>query len=289
MAVDKPFTGKTIFITGAARGQGRAHAELLADRGASVVLFDGPALVASVEYSLGSAKEVEEIASLIRDTGGAAIALQGDVRSQTDLDSAVAEAIGTFGTVDGLVANAGIWGELATVWGLSELAWNDTIDINLSGCWRSIKAVAPGMIAAGRGSIVLTSSVLGHGEGMALGANYAASKHGVIGLMMSAALELGPYGIRVNAICPGHIDTEMHRWQGAMDYVAGHEGGTPEDNERAGHHFGILKGQGPLAPQEVSKAVAYLLSDEASTLTGTILPIDAGHSILPRFNQSPVY
>jgi NAD(P)-dependent dehydrogenase (short-subunit alcohol dehydrogenase family) len=283
------FEGEVVLITGAARGQGAAHAELLASRGASVVLFDAPrSPTPSVKYPLGTVAQLNEVAEKIRANGGSALPVEGDVRSQADLDGAVAAAVRQFGRLDGLIANAGIWGELASVWEMSEETWQEILDINLSGCWRSIKAVVPAMIAAGKGSIVVVSSVLGFGEGMALGGNYAASKHGLIGLMMTAALELGPENVRVNAVCPGFIDTDMHRWQDSMDYMAGQPGGNEESLTQAGRYYSNLKGRGPLDASEVAKTAAFLLSAEAAQLTGVILPVDAGHTILPRVNQSPV-
>ena len=281
--------GKVALITGAARGMGASHARVLASKGAAVVMLDAPGPVPTAEYAMSTAEALHEHAAAIREAGGHALAIEGDVRSQDDLDGAVAKALSEFGKLDLLVANAGIWGELANIWQMSEAAWQETLDINLSGPWRTVKAAAPAMIENGEGAIVLISSVVGMGEGLPLSANYSAAKHGVIGLLRTAAMELGPLNIRVNAICPGFIRTGLHGWQGAVDLMAGHPGGTEADLIQAGHHYGILKGRGPLEPSHVSHAVAYLLSDEASEVTGAIIPIDAGHTILPRVNGSPAY
>ena len=281
--------GRVVLITGAGRGMGASHAKVLSGHGAAVVLLDGPGPVPTAEYAMSTSADLQAVTTSVRDAGGQALAIEGDVRSQDDLDSAVAKAISEFGKVDMLVANAGIWGELAPIWEMSEEAWLETLNINLSGPWRSIKAVAPNMIENGEGSIVLISSVVGFGEGLPLSANYTAAKHGVIGLLRAAAMELGPLNVRVNAICPGFIRTGLHGWQGAVDLMAGHPGGTEEDLIQAGHSYGILKGRGPLDPSHVSHAVAYLLSDEAWAVSGSILPVDAGHTILPKINPAPAY
>jgi NAD(P)-dependent dehydrogenase (short-subunit alcohol dehydrogenase family) len=281
--------GKVAFITGAGRGMGASHARVLAQEGAAVVLLDAPAPVPTAEYAMSTLEALTSVADDVLAAGGHALVVEGDVRLQADVDRAVAKGIAEFGKIDLLVANAGIWGELGRIWEMSEEAWQETVNINLSGVWRSIKAVAPNMIENGEGSMVLISSVVGIGEGLPGSANYAAAKHGVIGLLRTAALELGPLNIRVNAVCPGHIRTGLHGWQGALDLMAGHPGGTLDDLQEAGHHYGILKGRGPLDPSDVSQTVAFLLSDEASNLTGAIIPVDAGHTILPRTNQSPAY
>jgi NAD(P)-dependent dehydrogenase (short-subunit alcohol dehydrogenase family) len=278
------FDDKVVFITGAGRGMGASHARVLGAQGASVILVDGPGAVPTAEYSMSTPADVEKVAADIRSAGGTSIAIEGDVRVQDSLDAAVAKGISEFGRIDHLVANAGIWGELAPIWEMSEEAWQETVNINLSGIWRAIKAVAPNMIERGNGSMVLVSSVVGMNEGLPNSANYSSAKHGVLGLMRTAAMELGPLGVRVNAICPGFIRTGLHGWQGALDVMAGHDGGTLDDLEEAGYHYGILKGLGIVEPSEVSGTVAFLLSDAASSVTGAIVPVDGGHTILPRSN-----
>jgi len=281
-------SGRTALITGAGRGQGAAHARELASRGAAVVLFDGPGPIQSVEYAMATAEQTEDVAAEIRRAGGRARAFAGDVRSRDDLDQAVKMAEVEFGPVDMVVANAGIWGEIAPIWETTEVAWAETLAVNLTGSWNTIQAVIPRMIERNKGSIVLVSSVLGLDEGMAGGAPYSVTKHGIIGLLRNAALELGPHGICVNAICPGFIDTDMHRWQGAYDIMSGRPNGTPDDLVQAARHYAILRGNRGIDPEQVSKTVAFLLSEEASILTGVVMPVDAGHSIMNRVNQSPV-
>jgi NAD(P)-dependent dehydrogenase (short-subunit alcohol dehydrogenase family) len=142
------------------------------------------------------------------------------------------------------------------------------------------------MIERRSGSIIMTSSVNGFEAG-ASWAHYVAAKHGVIGLMKSVALELAPYGIRCNAICPGAIDTGMTNWQGAYNMIAGNDRGTRDDYITSTRSFTALAGFSALPPEIVAQAVVGLVSDEASAITGIALPIDAGHLVLPRRNTSP--
>lgn len=280
-------TDKVVLITGAARGMGAAHAEVLAAEGADLVLLDGPGTVTTADYSMSTSEDLDRVVAAVESNGGRAIAIHGDVRSLADQQKAAAAAIEHFGKLDCLVANAGIWGQLATIADMSEEAWQETVDINLTGMWKSVKAVAPYMIDRGEGAIVLISSISGL-EGQALSANYSAAKHAIIGLMRSAAMELGPHNVRVNVICPGFIDTPIHHWQGAYDLLAGHEGGTLDDRNNAARYYGILKGRGPLDPRRVSDSVLYLASEMSSEITGLVIPVDAGHMVAPHFNPAPV-
>jgi NAD(P)-dependent dehydrogenase (short-subunit alcohol dehydrogenase family) len=150
-----------------------------------------------------------------------------------------------------------------------------------------VKAVAPHMMERREGAIVLIGSS-NSSEGGVNCAHYTAAKHGGIGLMRTFALELAPYGIRCNAVCPGAMNTDMLRWQGAYDMMAGHPGASAEHLERAGHHWAALAHQGLLEPSETtSQAVLWMLSDESKAVTGTVLPVDGGHSVLPRLNPNP--
>jgi SDR family mycofactocin-dependent oxidoreductase len=278
--------GKVALVTGAARGQGRAHAVTLAKEGADVVVVDIDTQIGTVPYGTARAEDLERTVAEVEALDRRVVARTVDVRSSEALAAVVAEGLDTFGHLDVAVANAGIYSQ-APIWEMEEQTWDDVMDVNLKGVWRTIKAVAPHMISRRAGSIVLTSSVNGL-IGNPGAAHYAAAKHGVLGLMKSAALELGPLGVRVNAVCPGLIDTPMTNWQGMYDQMAGHPGGDRSTYDAAALHFGVLGGQGALPPETIANAAAWLASDGAFAVTGQAIVVDAGHTILPGFNPAPV-
>jgi SDR family mycofactocin-dependent oxidoreductase len=277
---------KVALITGGARGQGRAHAVTSAREGADVVIFDAPEQLSAVPYDMGTQADLDETVALVQKEGRRCIAVAGDVRSQADLDGAVATALAEFGKIDILIANAGVW-FTTNLWELTEDQWQQLVDSNLGGVWRSVKAVAPHMMERLSGSIVLTASINGFESGPTY-AHYAASKHGVIGFMKSAAIELGPYGIRVNALCPGPTATPMVFTQSGYDLFHGGPGGTEQDMLDAGYNFFALRGVNWLQPQDQANAALFLNSDLASRITGTAVTVDAGHLALPGNNPAPV-
>jgi SDR family mycofactocin-dependent oxidoreductase len=279
-------TGRVALVTGAARGQGRSHALALAAAGCDIIATDICEPVATAPYDLATAQDLADTARDIEALDRRVVSMAADIRSSAALDAAVAEGLAQFGQLDILVANAGIWA-LGRLWELTDDQWQDVIDIDLTGSWRSIKAVVPAMIEGRGGSIVLTSSVNGFEAGAGMG-HYVAAKHGVLGLMRTAALELGAFNIRCNAVCPGIVDTKMNDWPGAYDMMAGGPGGTPQDRQYAAHNWSALAGRGLLNPASVSKAVLWLASDDSADVTGVALPIDGGHAILPGVNPDPV-
>jgi SDR family mycofactocin-dependent oxidoreductase len=278
--------GKVALITGGARGQGRAHAVVSAREGADVIVVDIADQLETVPYPMGRKEDLDETVAQVEALDRRAVAVVADVRSQEQMDRAVEVGIAELGKIDILIANAGIW-TLAPFWELTEQQWEEMIGVNLTGVWKSAKAVAPHMIERGSGSIVITSSV----NGLEPGANYAhyvASKYGVHGLAKNIALELAPHGIRCNSVHPGAILTGMTNHQGARDMFAGHEGGTQEDLIEGGYSFHALKGHTLMPPEVIANAALFLNSDLASSITGVALPVDAGHMILPGMNLSPV-
>lgn len=277
--------GKVAIVTGAAGGLGRAEAVTFAREGADVIVTDLAGQVASVEYEMPGMAELEETAALVEGHGCRALALAADVRDQAALDAAVARGIEEFGQIDICCPNAGIW-TIGRFWELSDEQWHDMIDVNLSGTWKAAKAVAPHMIERESGSIVMTSSINGLEPGSHY-SHYISTKFAVIGLMKSAALELAPYGVRCNAICPGAMDTPMNSWQGAFDFFAGKEGGTRADLEAGAKAFHALKGHGVLPPERLADAALWLSSDLASAVTGIPVPVDAGHMLMVGLNMNP--
>lgn len=275
--------GKVALITGGARGQGRAHAVTCAREGADVVLVDVLDGLSTVPYPLATADDMDETVSAVEAYDRRAVAVKGDVRSQEQLDTAVAAGILEFGKIDILIANAGVW-TMGSFWELTEEQWDEMLAVNLTGVWKSAKAVAPHMISRRSGSIVITASVNALEAGQ-FTAHYVAAKHGLIGLMRNIALELAPYGIRCNAISPGAIKTPMTSHQGALDMFAGHPGGTEADMVEAGHHYTLLKGTTFLDPQVIANAALYLNSGLAAAVTGVVLPVDAGHLTLSGYNR----
>jgi SDR family mycofactocin-dependent oxidoreductase len=272
--------GKVALITGAARGQGRAHAVTLAGEGAEIIAVDSTEQIHSVPYTMASTDELQHTVAEVENLDRRALAVRGDVRSSANLDTAVREGIETFGHIDILCANAGIYSR-ALLHELTDEQWQDMIDVNLTGVWRSLKAVAPHMIERGQGAVVLTASVNGL-EGGPMFTHYTSAKHGVVGLMRASALELGPHSIRVNAVCPGVVDTPMTNWQGVYDMMKGGPGGDRGSFEEGATHYGALAGRGAMDPSAISRAVLWLVSDEDSwNITGQAIPVDNGHLVLP--------
>jgi SDR family mycofactocin-dependent oxidoreductase len=279
-------TGKVALVTGAARGQGRSHALALAEAGADIIALDVCADIETAPYPMGTSDELAATAKDIEALDRRVLAIECDVRDSAGLDVAVAQGVAEFGRIDILAANAGIWA-LGKLWEITDAQWEEMLSVNLTGAWRTVKAVVPQMIAQKSGAIVLTSSVNGFEAGAGM-THYVAAKHGVLGLMRNAAIELGEYNIRCNAVCPGIVDTKMNDWQGSYDFIAGHEGGTPQERADNAYGWSALAGRGLLAPSTVSRSVVFLASDDARDITGVALPVDGGHAVLPGSNPNPV-
>ncbi|PKZ64555.1 SDR family mycofactocin-dependent oxidoreductase [Gordonia terrae] len=275
--------GKVALVTGGARGQGLSHAHALAKEGADVVLIDICDQIASVQYGLATEEDLTLAAKSVGALGTQVAEHRADTRSSASLDTVISETVDTFGHIDIVVINHGIWTRGA-LWDLTEDEWLDTIDVNLNGVWRTLKAVAPQLIKQRSGSVVITSSVNGV-EAQAGAAHYTAAKHGALGLMKSAALEFAPYNVRVNAILPGFVDTAMTNWQGCYDMTGGKPGSTRADHEIAARHWHAFGGL--IEPDEISGAVVFLASDAARRITGVELPVDSGHLVLSTFNPNP--
>jgi NAD(P)-dependent dehydrogenase (short-subunit alcohol dehydrogenase family) len=236
-----------------------------------------------VPYALAVPDDLKETVALVEELDRRVLSRQVDTRVSAQLDGVVADAVSEFGRIDVVAINHGIWTRGA-LWDLTEDTWQDMVDVNLTAVWKTLKAVAPLLIEQRRGSVVITSSVNGV-EAQAGSAHYTAAKHGALGLMKAAALESAPYGVRVNAIMPGFVDTATTNWQGAWDMTSGHEGGTRAEHEVAARHWHAFGGL--IDPADSSGAVVFLASDEAARITGIEMPVDSGHLVLSTFNPAP--
>ena len=266
--------GKVAFITGAARGQGRAHAVRLAEEGADIVGVDICADISSVQYPLATQEELEETAAMVEKTGRRSLFRRADVRSFSDLRDAVASSLVEFGHIDIVIANAGIVSSLVDV---SEeqtvVGWDDVVAVNLTGTWNTVRACAPSMIERGTGgSIILISSTAGlkamASPGSLGGEAYAASKHGIVGLMRSFAVELSQSRIRVNSIHPTGVDTMMINNEATQKSLASFSHATSP-------LLNLLPVE-LLQPGDISESVLFLASDLSRYITGVALPVDAG-------------
>jgi SDR family mycofactocin-dependent oxidoreductase len=269
------FAGKVVVVTGAGRGQGREHAVRFAAEGADLVALDICAPMDSLTYDLASPADLEATADAVQEAGGRVLALTADVRSQTSLDTAIAKALAEFGRIDVLIANAGIVSG-GPAWEIGEREWHDVVDVDLSGVWRSAKAVLPSMIAAGQGGSILIIGSLAGTRGIRNAAAYVASKHGLIGLMGTLANELAEHGIRVNTVNPTNVASDMLLSDANYKlFRPDLENPTLEDAIPAFTALNLLPVPW-LEPSDVSNALMWLASDEARYVTGVSLAVDAG-------------
>jgi SDR family mycofactocin-dependent oxidoreductase len=267
--------GKVALVTGAARGQGRSHALRLAQEGAEIIAVDICQSLDSVPYPGATSEDLAQTAKLVEDLDRRVLTREADVRDSGAMDSLVADAVSEFGHIDIVCANAGI-ASSAPAWELTDEVWDEMIDINLTGVWKSVKAAIPQMIQQGTGgSIVITSSTAGL-VGFGNLAHYTAAKHGVVGLMKVLAIELAQHSIRVNTVHPTTVDTPM------IDNVAIRKLFLPDlEAPTKDDASGLMKAMNALPipwveAVDISNAVLYLASDESRYVTGIQLPVDAG-------------
>jgi len=247
---------RVAIVTGASSGIGRATALLLAREGASVVV------------TARRGDELDAVVAQIEEEGGRALAVVGDVKEEKLAESLVDLALDRFGGLDISFNNAGSNGEIRPVAALTLQHWQDTIETNLTSAFLGAKHQAPAMVARGGGSMIFTSTFVGHTVGMPGTAAYAASKAGLIGLTQALAVELAEANVRVNAIIPGGTDTAAN--------VANAPGAPPQMRTFMEHLHALKR---MARPEEIAQSVLYLASEASSFVTGTALHVDGGLSI----------
>jgi (+)-trans-carveol dehydrogenase len=267
--------GKVAFITGAARSQGRSHAIRLAQEGADIIAVDIAGPIESVTAYPGATEEdlaetVKEVEALDRRI----IATKADVRDSAALKAALDEGVAQLGKLDIVCANAGIY-QTHPALELDDAGWQETIDINLTGVWNTVKVALPHLVANGSGSIILTSSLAGL-KGLANSVHYNAAKHGVVGIMRSIANEFALQGIRVNSVHPTGVNTIMIQNKAVWGlFDPANSNPTRESAAAAFKSLNALDIPW-VEPVDISNAILFLASDEARYITGVTLPVDAG-------------
>lgn len=271
-------SGKVAFITGAARGQGRSHAVMLAEEGANIIAVDLCEQISTVAYPLSTPEDLAETERLVEKAGGRIVARKADVRDPEQLESALRDGVAEFGRLDFVLANAGILNAIEPL-GLERQAFLDCIDVMLTGVYTTISTCVPLLIDQGEGgSIVITSSTAGLKGVSALGQpagsdspgniGYHAAKHGVVGLMRLYANMLASHSIRVNTVHPTGVNSPMVVNDEFAAWAIRHNKAS-----------GTMQNPLPVKlvePSDISKAILFLCSDESRYITGVTLPVDAG-------------
>ncbi|WP_280424328.1 mycofactocin-coupled SDR family oxidoreductase [Nocardia carnea] len=271
-------TGQVAFITGAARGQGRAHAVKMASEGADIIAVDRCAPVATAGYEMATEADLAETAKLVEAEGRGVVTAVADTRDLEPLQQAVDAGVERFGRLDIVVANAGIAASPKASWELTPDEFREMLDINVTGVWQTTKVAVPHIISGDRGgSIVLISSMAGL-RGVPGIAHYAAAKHAVRGLAKSLANELAWANIRVNSVHPGNIRTNMIDNEPMVrGFRPDLENPVLEDTAETMQKLNLLP-QPWLEAEAIADAVLYLVGDSGRGITGIALPVDLGTS-----------
>jgi meso-butanediol dehydrogenase/(S,S)-butanediol dehydrogenase/diacetyl reductase len=271
------FTGKTAVVTGAGRrgGLGAAIAERLARDGAAVVVSDigGARDKATPEAMIGAEREMQAVAAEIVSAGGEASTFVCDVRDYGQVKALADVAVRRHGGLDFWINNAGIGYIMKPLLEVSPEDWTAVIDVNLTGCFFGIRAAAEVMAAQGRGGRIVNIASQAAKSGFLHAQAYTASKHGLVGLARSAAVELGAFGITVNNVCPNHVTTGLGAWQNA--YFAKVTGAASVEDYLAQMRRRIPLGRAGL-PEDTANAVAFLCSEEAAYITAESMNVSGG-------------
>jgi SDR family mycofactocin-dependent oxidoreductase len=261
--------GKVALVTGAARGQGRAHAVRLAEEGADIIAIDICAPLRAVPYPAATPEDLAETVRLVESTGRRIVHSIVDIRDAAALDQAIGSAVQELGRLDIVVANAGIviiapWDEVTPE------IWEETIGVNLTGTWNTVQAAVPHVVATGGGSVILVSSAAGV-KAMPFLAPYVASKWAITGLTRTLAHELAKDHVRVNSLHPGGVDTPMGDENGTAAF-----GPALEANPGVGGML-ITSHPAPMTqPEDQANAVLFLASDESRFITSLAMVVDGG-------------
>ena len=272
--------GKVAFITGAARGQGRSHAIRLAQEGADIIAVDLTSQISTVPYAMSTPDDLQETVKEVEALDRRIVAGQADVRDFAGLKQQLDAGVAELGRLDIVSANAGIF-SFGRLEELTDEAWNDMIGVNLTGVWHTIKAAAPHIRAGGRGgSIILTSSTAGLMAVENIG-HYVAAKHGVVGLMRTAALELAKDNIRVNSVHPTSVNTDMIQNSATYELFAPDLPEAERTKDVLASRFQAMNVL-PIPwvePVDISNAVLWLASDQSRYVTGLELKVDGGQTL----------
>jgi meso-butanediol dehydrogenase/(S,S)-butanediol dehydrogenase/diacetyl reductase len=274
--MSRPLAGKVAVVTGSGRrgGLGEAIAKTLAADGAAVVLSDIGRSVdsATPEAMIGASAEMAAIAADLRDVGSVVSTCACDVRRWDEVKALADHAVEAHGSLDIWVNNAGIGYIMKPFFEVSPEDWGAVIDVNLTGAFYGMKAAAMAMVAAGKGGRIVNIASQAAKSGFPCAQAYTASKHGLVGLVRSAAIELGRYGITVNNVCPNHVTTGLGAWQN--QYFADRQGKTLE------HYMADMAARIPLGrpglPEDTAKAVAFLCSSAADYITAESMNVSGG-------------
>jgi (+)-trans-carveol dehydrogenase len=271
--------GKTALITGAARGQGRSHARVLAAAGASIIAIDACAPNAAVAYDMPTAEDLGQTAALVEESGGKVHYAIADTRDEHAMAAAVAAGVRELGGLDIVVANAGIYPFGSHAHEMSPADWDAAISVNLTGTWQTCKIATPYLLQNTRGAaIVIVGSTAGI-NGAPGSSAYAVTKHGLKGLMTTLALELGPRNIRVNSVIPTAVDTPMCMNEKVYRaFLPDIDNPSDAQVREAFQRMHVLPTPW-VQPEDVSNAVLFLTSDDARFITGVELKVDAGYTI----------
>jgi SDR family mycofactocin-dependent oxidoreductase len=267
--------GKVALVTGAARGQGRSHAVRLAEEGADIIAIDRCAALPTIEYPMPEESELQETKRMVEALDRRALTFVADVRDQQALNEAVAQGLEEFGRLDIVCANAGV-ASYGRVWELSDQQWSELLDVNLTGAWRTARAAIPGMIEAGRGGSLIFTASFASNKGVSNIGHYVASKHAIVGMMRTLAIELAPYMIRSNSVNPSSVGTGMFFNEQTYGFFRP-DLASPgkEDMAEVAASLNMLPVPW-VEPSDISHAVVYLASDESRYVTGAQFAIDAG-------------